>query len=54
MNLLAEKAYEKSGTGIFSYSDALVWLDGTRNSVRNMIKRAIGSGEILHIRRGLY
>lgn len=54
MNLLTEKAYELSRTGIFTYSDVLVWLDGTRNSVRNMVKRAIAAGEIVHIRRGLY
>ena len=34
MNLLAEKAYENSKTGVFAYSDVLVWLGGTRNSVR--------------------
>ena len=54
MNLLAEKAYENSKTGVFSYSDVLVWLGGTRNSVRCRIMRAIDAGEILPIRRGLY
>ena len=54
MNLLTEKAFENTKTGVFSYSDALVWLGGTRNAVRNMVKRAVASEEILHIRRGLY
>lgn len=54
MNLLAEKAFEFSRTGIFSYSDVLVWLGEQRNSVRGLVKRAIGAGEIIHIRRGLY
>ena len=54
MNLLTEKAFEFSKTGIFSYSDVLVWLGEHRNSVRGIVKRAIGAGEILHIRRGLY
>ena len=54
MNLLAEKAYENSKTGVFAYSDVLVWLGGTRNSVRCRIMRAIDAGEILPIRRGLY
>ena len=54
MNLLTEKAFELSKTGIFAYSDVLVWLEGTRNAIKNQIKRAIASGEILHIRRGLY
>ncbi len=54
MNLLAEKAFEFSRTGIFSYSDVLVWLGEQRNSVRGLVRRAIGAGEIIHIRRGLY
>jgi len=54
MNLLTEKAFEFSKTGIFSYSDVLVWLGEHRNSVRGIVKRAIGMGEIIHIRRGLY
>ena len=54
MNLLTERAFELAKTGIFTYTDALVWLGGTRNSVRSKIMRTIDSGEILHIRRGLY
>lgn len=54
MNLLTEKAFESCKTGVFTYSDALIWLGRTRNSVRSMIMRAIDSGDILHIRRGLY
>ena len=54
MNLLTDKAFELSKTGIFTYSDVLVWLEGTRSAIKNQIKRAIASGEILHIRRGLY
>ena len=54
MNFLTEKAFECSRTGIFAYSDVLVWLGENRNSVRNLVKRAIAGGEIVHIRRGLY
>ena len=54
MNSLTEKAFELSQTGIFTYSDVLVWLGESRNSVRGIVKRAIASGEIIHIRRGLY
>ena len=54
MNLLTDKAFELSKTGIFTYSDVLVWLEGTRSAIKNQIKRAIANGEILHIRRGLY
>jgi len=54
MNSLTEKAFELSRTGIFTYSDVLVWLGECRNSVRGLVKRAIAAGEITHIRRGLY
>ena len=54
MNFLTEKAFEFSKTGVFSYSDVLVWVGENRNSVHGLVKRAIASGEILHIRRGLY
>jgi len=54
MNSLTEKAFEFSRTGIFTYSDVLVWLGEGRNSVRGLVKRAIAAGEITHIRRGLY
>lgn len=54
MNLLAEKAYQYAKNGVFTYSDALIWLGGTRNSVRSKIVRAVDSGDILSIRRGLY
>jgi hypothetical protein len=54
MNFLTEKAFELSRTGIFSYSDVLVWLGERRNSLRGLVKRAIAAGEIIHIRRGLY
>lgn len=54
MNLLAERVRENSKTGVFTYSDVLVWLGGTRNSVRCRVMRAIDAGDILPIRRGLY
>ena len=41
MNLLAEKAREFSRTGVFTYSDALIWLGGTRNEdVRQFVYSA--------------
>ena len=54
MNLLVEKAQENCLAGVFTYSDVLVWLGGTRNSVRCRVMRAIDAGDILPIRRGLY
>lgn len=54
MNFLTEKAFSLSKTGIFSYSDVLVWLGENRNSVKGLVNRAITANEILHVRRGLY
>lgn len=54
MNLLVEKVREYSPIGVFTYSDALVLLGGTRNSVRCKIMRAADAGDIIPIRRGLY
>ena len=54
MNFLAEKAFLESPTGVFTYSDALIWLGGTRNSVRCKIMRAVDAGEVISLRRGLY
>jgi len=45
---------ERSRTGVFALTDVLVWLGESRNSVRNIVKRAIASGEVIHLRRGLY
>jgi len=54
MNILTELALERSQTGVFTLSDVLVWLGESRNSVRNIVKRAIAVGEIVNVRRGLY
>ena len=54
MNTLTEKAFELSRTGIITYTDLLVWCGDNRNSIKGLVKRAIASGEILHIKRGLY
>ena len=54
MNTLTEKAFEQSRTGIFTYTELLVWFGENRGSIKGLVKRAIASGEILHIRRGLY
>ena len=54
MNTLTEKAFELSKTGIITYTELLVWFGDNRNSIKGLVKRAVASGEILHIRRGLY
>ena len=54
MNTLTEKAFEFSRTGIITYTELLVWFGENRNVIKGLVKRAIASGEVLHIRRGLY
>ncbi len=53
MNRLTEKFF-RAPTGVFTQSDVAVLVDGTDFSRHGLIKRAISSGEILNIRRGLY
>ena len=55
MNLLAEKALSCSRTGIFAFSDILAWFPhATRAAVYATVQRALKSGEVVQIRRGLY
>lgn len=55
MNYIAEKAIAHSRTGIFTIGDVLTWLPhATRASVYAHIQRALKSGEVIQIRRGLY
>ena len=55
MNFLAEKALANTNTGIFTFSDVLTWLpNATRPSVYAHIQRALKSGEVVQVRRGLF
>ena len=55
MNHLAEKALAHTTTGIFTFGDVLTWLPkATRASVYAHIQRALKSGEVIQVRRGLY
>ena len=54
MNSLVDRAVRESKTGIFTYSDVLTWFSGTRPAIRAMVTRAVASGDVLRIRRGLY
>lgn len=53
MNLLAQ-SFLKKKIGIFNTADIAMTLGGTRNSRNALIKRAIKSGDIINVRRGLY
>ena len=55
MNHLAEKALSQTKTGIFTFGDVLTWLpQATRAAVYAHVQRALKSGEIIQVRRGLY
>lgn len=55
MNHLAEKAIAHTKTGIFTFGDVLTWLPHvTRAAVYAHIQRALKSGDVIQLRRGLY
>ena len=54
MNLLTEMALKKAKTGIFTLSEARSWFRGGHASLLVAISRAMSSGDVIHIRRGLY
>ena len=55
MNFLAEKAIGHTKTGIFTFGDVLTWLPhATRAAVYAHVQRALKSGEVIQLRRGLY
>lgn len=53
MNRLTERFFE-APTGVFTLVESTVAVDGSDFARHGLIKRAIASGEILNIRRGLY
>lgn len=55
MNLLAEKVLKTSGSGIFTFGDVVnLFPDASRNAVYAQVQRALKSGEVIQVRRGLY
>ena len=55
MNFLAEKVIAHTKTGIFTFGDVLTWLPhATRAAVYAHVQRALKSGEVIQLRRGLY
>ena len=55
MNHLAEKAIAHTKTGLFTFGDVLTWLPhASRAAVYAHIQRALKSGEVIQLRRGLY
>ena len=55
MNLLAEKALRLAPMGIFTFGDVVTWFsDSSRAAVYAQVQRALKTGEVIQIRRGLY
>ena len=54
MGPLAEKVIERVPSGIFTDTTVRRLIQGTPHSRYGLVKRALRSGEIIHLRRGLY
>jgi hypothetical protein len=54
MQRLTEIALQRALTGVFSRAEVACWLGGTSDRQFNLTKRALASGEVVHLRRGLY
>lgn len=54
MNLLTEIALENAQAGIFTRPEVACWVGGTSQRQFSLVKRALASGEIVRIHRGLY
>lgn len=54
MKKLTEKIFENVPYSNFTSQDVATLFPGSENREYGLIKRAIASGEIIHIRRGLY
>jgi hypothetical protein len=51
---LIDSILEKSSHNILSHSFVTSWIDGSNDKKAGLIKRAIASGDLVHLRRGLY
>lgn len=54
MQQVTEIALEKAVEGVFTRSEVANWFGGSANRQFQLIKRALGAGEIVRIHRGLY
>jgi phage terminase large subunit-like protein len=54
MQRLTEIAFEKASHGIFTRAEVSCWVGGSQQRQFSLVKRALASGEIVHVRRGLY
>jgi predicted transcriptional regulator of viral defense system len=54
MQRLTEIALEKASQGIFTKAEVACWVGGSPQRQFSLVKRALASGQIVHVRRGLY
>jgi predicted transcriptional regulator of viral defense system len=54
MNKLTEQVFGSLPWGVFTNQDVATLFPGSEDRRYGLVKRAIASGEIIHIRRGLY
>jgi hypothetical protein len=54
MQKLTETALEKSDTGTFTLMEMVCWVGGSSDRQFALLNRALNSGEIIRIHRGLY
>ena len=54
MQRMTETVLEKSDTGAFTLLELSQWVGGTSNRQFALLKRALKSGEVIRIHRGLY
>jgi hypothetical protein len=54
MQKLTETVLEKSETGTFTLMEMACWVGGSSDRQFALLKRALKSGEVMRIHRGLY
>ena len=54
MQKLTETVLEKSETGTFTLMELALWVGGSSNRRFALLKRALKSGEVMRVHRGLY
>ncbi|MFB3891726.1 MAG: hypothetical protein ACE15C_06855 [Phycisphaerae bacterium] len=54
MQQLTEIVLQRAAHGIFTRAEVACWVGGSPHRQFSLVKRALASGEIVHVRRGLY
>lgn len=55
MNLLVEKVLSTHANGVFTFGDVVnLFPDSSRNAIYAQVQRALKSGDVVQVRRGLY